>query len=256
MHRVTTPLRRLAFLAAFLSLAVGRPASADPAPQDDSRGVATISLVPAVTAARPGQWVPVAVVIDLKPHWHIHTNDPKVPPALGTADDYIKTSLSAAPTADGRLRPDLGRIQWPAPVMVKVGFGGPPVDYGVFEGRTVVFVPVEVPANASAGNATLPISLSFQACDDKICLPPAEGVSQSVTIAVDPNAVGWPDGAANADLFKSFDRSQLPSAAPTPAPSSDAPRSGGSSTMMISIIAAVAALVALAIGIVVIKKVT
>jgi hypothetical protein len=218
----------------------------------------TVAAYPATVSARPGQWLPVAVVFDLKPKWHIHTNDPKVPPELGSPEDFIRTAIGAKPDPDGRLRADLGAIQWPKPVMVKVSFGGPTVDYGVFEGRAIAYVPVEVPSDASTGIGRLTLNVSYQACDDKICVAPVTGKPLTVEIAIDPNAKGWPDESLYPDLFAGLDPARIAgtsaavagaggTAARTPA--------GGGGGMTIGIVAAAAALVALLVGFFVIKKV-
>jgi hypothetical protein len=228
---------RSSSIPALVALLVGASVVSGAAPVGSQRGddeVVTVSVIPGATAVPPGAWVPVAVVIDLKPKWHLHTNDPKVPEALGSAEDYVKTAISAGPTADGRLRPDVARIQWPAPVMAKVGFGGPPVEYGVFEGRTIAYLPVEVPATAEPGVATLSVALTYQACDDRICLAPVEGKPFTVQIAVDPSAPGFPAAQTYPELFVGFDASRLP------APTQPAAPAGGISTVGIVAIAAVA----------------
>lgn len=235
--------RSLSNLALFTILSGASAATAAaPAAVGTQRGddeVVTVSVIPGATAAPPGQWVPVAVIIDIKPKWHLHTNDPKVPEALGGAEDYIRTAISAGPTADGRLRPDVARIQWPAPVMAKTGFGGAPVEYGVFKGRTIAYLPVEVPATAEAGVATLTVAVTYQACDDRICLAPVEGKPFTVQIAVDPSAPGFPAAQTYPELFVGFDASRLPT------PTQPAVPAGGIST------GGVAAIAAVAIGIIV-----
>lgn len=225
------------FLAAvvLVSASFAAPSAAGQRGDDD---VATVTVIPGTTAARPGQWFPVAVIIDLKPKWHIHTNDPQVPPALGSPEDYIKTAISAGATADGRLRPDPSRIQWPSPVMAKVTFGGPPVEYGVFEGRVVAFLPVEVPPDAENGVATLQLTLTYQACDDRICLAPVEGSPHSAQIAIDASAVGFPENQTYPEIFKAFDATRLPAARDaTPL------RAGSSQAIWIAIAAGAAGLV-------------
>lgn len=229
------PPRSLSNLALVALLSGASAASASPLrSQRGDDEVVTVSVIPGATAVPPGHWVPVAVVIDLKPKWHLHTNDPAVPEALGSAEDYVKTAISAGPTADGRLRPDVTRIQWPAPVMAKVGFGGPPVEYGVFEGRTIAYLPVEVPATAEPGVATLSVALTYQACDDRICLAPVEGKPFTVQIAVDPSAVGFPAVQTYPELFVGFDAARLPAPTPPAAPA------GGLSTLGVGAIVAVA----------------
>ncbi len=208
-------------------------------------------------SVKPGQWFPVAVVIDLKPKWHIQTNDPVVPKALGEPEDFIKTSISTGNSSDGRLRPNAGAIQWPKPVMATVAFGGTPVEFGVFEGRVVAYLPVLAAADATPGVSEITLKLTYQACDDRICIAPVD-LTFPVKVAVDPDAKGWPADQTYPEYFTGFDATKLPSAAsmaPSSPSSTTATASVGMSAAMISIIVAGAALVAIIVGVVVVKKV-
>ena len=77
-----------------------------------------------------GQDTAIAVVFNHNPGWHIHTNDPVVPPELGDPDDYIATEIVIDVPTDGALQPLSDWIQWPESHEVEVAFVGTPVLYG------------------------------------------------------------------------------------------------------------------------------
>ena len=182
----------LAFLAG-----PGRPANAQEV---------QASVMPGLVQVPPGEWFPVAVIFDMQPHWHINTENPVVPSELGSPEDFIRTAITV--TNDSKLRVDTAAIQWPEPEMVSAAFMGTPAEYGVFSGRAIAYVPVQVVPGATPGQATMTVKASWQACDDKVCLAP-EDASFPVKIAVDPNA-GRGSAYLYPDLFAGFDASKLP----------------------------------------------
>jgi hypothetical protein len=233
--------------ALFPSLATGRP--------QDEDAKAQVSVLPGTNKVKPGQTFPVAVVIDLETNWHINTNAPVVPKELGESEDFIPTSISASPTADGRLQPNPSATQWPKPVMVTASYGGAPAEYGVFEGRVIAYLPVTVPANATTGLSELSVSVGYQACNDRICLAPTTS-THKVSVVVDPSAAGWPTEKLYPEYFATFDSSKLPAPLPETAPGTSASNDqGGMSALTLSMIVAGAALVAALAGFILVKKV-
>ena len=149
-----------------------QPAAAEKAPEFfDSRDHVHVTVVPQRTRVAPGGDIAIAVIFDQDPTWHIHTNDPQVPEELGAAEDYIATTIYTD-SPDGRLVPHPQWIQWPDVHEIEVAFAGTPVNYGVFEGRAIAYLPVTVPPDAAMGAATLTIRPVFQACDPVHCLAP------------------------------------------------------------------------------------
>lgn len=98
----------------------------------------------------------------------------------------------------------VGPIQWPEPHAVEVAFTGTPVEYMVYEGRAIVYVPLLVSQDAAVGESIeLSIEIEYQACDDVSCdLPMLETRSLSVAI-VEPSEAAT---LVNAD-FDGFDPS-------------------------------------------------
>jgi thiol:disulfide interchange protein DsbD len=137
----------------------------------DSRDKVKVEVVPSRTSVPPGGDFVLAVIFDQQDGWHIHTDRPQVPPELGAPEDYYATAVFVS-TADDRLIPHPGWIQWPESHEIMVGFGGTPVPYEVFSGRAIAWVPVTVPENAAVGSATITVRPFFQACNDTTCLAP------------------------------------------------------------------------------------
>ena len=158
-----------------------------------------VSAVPDRTEVRPGDQVVIAVVMDFAPKWHAHTHQPKVPPSW---EDFL-----AIPTTIDVIDPaglKVGAVQWPAPETLKLDLGatGTPVDYQVYSGKAIAYLPAAIDPGAR-DQAALTLKVSYQACNDQTCLPPAT-VTLPVTLKIVP--AGTPSATqSNPDLFKGFD---------------------------------------------------
>jgi thiol:disulfide interchange protein DsbD len=110
------------------------------------------------SALRPGDKATAAVVLDIKPGFHAQSRTP-------TQDFYIKfdaklddnPALTVGeviyPKGENKTYPDLGLLN-------------------VYEGRTVVRIPVEMKPDANPGPLKIAGRLKYQICDDKVCYPP------------------------------------------------------------------------------------
>ena len=170
----------------------------------------------------PGGDLVLAVIFRHQPNWHIHTNDPVVPPQLGDPSDYIKTQLLFEPEA-GPVQAHPRFIQWPKPHEIQVRFTGDPVTYLVFDGEAIAYVPLTIAEDAPLGPTTLTVKPVFQVCDDTQCLAPtpqpgegsrwdeygipieieivsAESIEQDPPSAADPDIFGGYDDSVVADL--------------------------------------------------------
>lgn len=162
------------------------------------------------TVAAPGQDIAIAVVFDHDEHWHIHTNDPQVPPQLGEASDYIKTQITAPPDQQipHTFTAHTGFIQWPKPVTVKVDFTGESVDYAVFAGKAVAYVPVTINPDTPLGKTALTLNVTYQSCDEHTCLAPVFDQPVTVTLdIVDPATLAnqTPPTVDTDETFRGFD---------------------------------------------------
>lgn len=198
-HRLAT-----SFLLALLAF-LGLPAAA--------WANVTFSLVPSRTEVRPGEQIVVAAIFDHEEGWHVHTNDPKVP-AEWDGFEAIPTVLDLAVVGQTGPKGNLatvGPTQWPKPHAVKVDLvgTGDPVDYEVFEGYAVAYVPIIIADGAAPGTIQLTITGGYQACDDTSCARP---VAINETITLNVVAVGAQIPSANTDpmIFGGFDNAVFP----------------------------------------------
>jgi thiol:disulfide interchange protein DsbD len=131
-----------------------------------------VSVAPAWTDVVPGEIVPIAIVLDHKQGWHVHTNKP-VPPRGVDAGTLIPTEIHAeAPSSI-----TLGDVQWPASVTVPIDLtaSGKPQPYAVFAGRAIAYLPIRIDLKSKPGDMiTFPIAISYQACNDRTCLLPED----------------------------------------------------------------------------------
>lgn len=193
----------------------------------DSRDKVAVTIEVSPIEATPGDDVILAIILQHEEHWHTHTNNPQVPEELGDPEDYIKTALHFELPEDSPFTIHEGYIQWPEVVTVEVGFVGVPVNYGVFSGRSVIYVPITVASDASLGLTTIKVRPVFQACDDISCVlsTPTEDMGamwDEYGISIELNIID-PTNATNtlqSSTFDSFDGTVFPNihkgvAAPT-----------------------------------------
>lgn len=146
--------------------------------------------------ARPGDQLALAVVLDFAPGWHAWTNPPIVPDYLGGDFQAIPTQIDVEKTP-GVER--IGPVQWPEPHEVPF-LGGV---LRALSGRSVAYVPLMLSQDAAPGTLTIPVTVRYQACDDKQCLAPTTHTLQA-TIELLPQ--GTPiEQRGDADLFAGFD---------------------------------------------------
>ncbi len=196
-------IRRLIVCALAVVLG-GLPSAAQPRRSDSSSKV-RVSAVAAAAQVTPGGDVPVAIIFDHEPGWHIHTNDPQVPPELGEAEYYIKTEIEIDETDAGSLRARLDHIQWPEPETIDVAFLGVPVRYAVFSGKAIAYLPVTVPEDAPLGVTKLDIRVTYQACDDTVCLFPVRGQTLNLEVEiVDADHLPKKAMTVNSAIFAGF----------------------------------------------------
>jgi thiol:disulfide interchange protein len=181
-------------MAAVLAIAgLWLPVRAEAQPQ-----VVDVSVTPMRTTVAPGDTLAIAIVLDHQKGWHSHPNQPVVPKSWQGLFDPIATEVSLKPPEGVTLRD----VQFPPTHTIAVDLvgSGKPEPYPVYEGKAVAFVPIEIAKDAS-GELVIPITVEYQACNDKVCMP-SETVELSVTLRVDPAATKSVDDAS---LFAGFD---------------------------------------------------
>lgn len=191
MTRIVTIL--LTILLSMSAQAIAQPAFDDPfgnqpsvasLPDDSEAPAVSFSSQLSATSVAPGQELVVALILDHADQWHTNLNQPIVPEEMG--DFFPVPTTLTVPQVEGL---SFGSIQWPKPKPVPVDFmfTGNPVEYLVYGGRAVIYLPIQVAEDASAGEIAFDLRLTYQACDDQVCLPPEDHVF-SVAVNIDPNA--------------------------------------------------------------------
>jgi thiol:disulfide interchange protein DsbD len=126
-----------------------------------------------------------AVVLDIKPGYHAQSRTP-------SKDFYIKFDAKL----DENPALTYGEVVYPkGEEKVYPALG----ELNVYEGRTVVFVPIEVKADAPPGPTKITGRLRYQICDDSVCFPP-----ENKKFEIETKVVGKDDPVtpAEPDLFK------------------------------------------------------
>lgn len=182
-------------LLALLSI-LGASTSAQPM----SFGVQHVRIDAALSAssAAPGDRIAIAVVFDHDDGYHAHTHDPQIPEEMG-GFNAIPTTIKLADNE----HITLGRIQWPEEhtVAVDFGFANGPVDYNVYSGRAIAYVPILISPDAPEGELSITVDVGFQACNDTTCDPPSR---ESRTLSLRVSSSGADIGITS-ELFADFD---------------------------------------------------
>lgn len=155
-----------------------------PSQSDEEAPPVQVSIQASATQLAPGAEGVIAVVIDHAEKWHTNLNEPVVPEEMEGFYPY-PTTLDL-PDSDTIT---FGPIQWPEPKPFPVDFlmTGNPVDYLVYGGEAIVYVPFTVADDAQPGPIDLALTLKYQACDDTICLNP-DSATVNATLDITPDA--------------------------------------------------------------------
>ena len=119
--------------------------------------VLSVAPPPRVTA-KAGSTVEAKLAVELRDGYHCNSDKP--------SDEYlIPLKLTWAP---GVL--EAAEIVYPKPQMEKYTFSEKPLS--VYTGDFQIVTTFKAPASARAGQAMLTAKLRYQACTDRMCLPP------------------------------------------------------------------------------------
>ncbi len=129
-----------------------------------------------VDRARPADTVALAVVIDVKDGFHINADAAQIQPF----EDFIPypTKVQVVAASDG-VTIESARFPEAKPFKVDYASG----DLLSFEGRTIIYLPMKLEEQISAGSIDLEIQVEYQACSDRYCLFPEKRLLKA-TLAV------------------------------------------------------------------------
>ena len=208
------PLRLTTFVAP-LCLAAAAVAQSG----SDSGSRVQVRTVLGSESAAPAGDLPLAIILEIEPDWHIWTNDRPAPAGVSTFDGAVFTQISAASSSSAIRVPSFTTggwlhsegttgttaqvlAQWPTPHLVRADVGDGEQSYAVFDGTATVFVPLSIAPDAIEGRHTITLALGFQACDATSCLAPTT-ISLPITVDVRRGVAGSPVPPE----FKGFDPS-------------------------------------------------
>ena len=178
---------RSLFRTAALAL-VAAPLLAAGAPPEAATEHVKARLVAAHSTVAPGQRFTVALVQDIKPHWHTYWLNP--------GDSGQATSLEWQGT-------QAGPLQWPTPSIQAIG---PIVNYG-YEGSPALLMDLTVPADARPGSRFKPTAeVRWLVCKD-VCIP------EQVTLGLDLPVAAQPQAGPDAGQIDDW-RAKIPKPAP------------------------------------------
>ena len=210
---------RLAIFTLVTAIFMGNAAMAQGGAKD-SADVVKVQAIPAMQTVAAGADLPVAIVLEISPGWHIWTNDRlgkgDAAKGIATFDGAVFTSIQASNAwkvvrAASASKPEWlttkpidsftdVRAQWPEFHPVKADVGDGIQTYPVFEGQAVIFVPFSIAPDAPLGPQTIVFKLEFQACTATNCVAPS---TVEVSMEVEVKA-GSASGAPPA-VFAQFD---------------------------------------------------
>ena len=114
-------------------------------------------VAPEKLVAKRGVAQPIEFTIQVRSGYHVNSNKP--------ADEYL---IPLRWTFEGPL--PVSELVYPQPKMQKFEFSQKPMS--VYEGDIRTTAKVTVPAKAAAGTQHVVGKLRYQACNDRMCLPP------------------------------------------------------------------------------------
>ena len=155
-------IRRLSLWSALASvlLVVGLLATPPLASQPPGRSEkASLAVVTDRTAYEAGTTARVAAKMKIERGWHSNSHTP-------TFDYLIGTDLNLT-LPEGWVDP---QIVFPAGELKTFAFADQPIS--VYDGSVSIIADVAIPSDAPAGDWPVEVSLTYQACDDRSCLPP------------------------------------------------------------------------------------
>jgi len=120
---------------------------------------ATLSALADRTAYQEGDSVRLALQLSIEEGWHVNSHKPTF--------DYLIPTTATIEALRGWDEP---RITYPAGVLKVFAFEDQPLS--VYDGEVVIDAEFEVALGTSGPTVPMDVSLRYQACDDRKCLPP------------------------------------------------------------------------------------
>ena len=175
--------RKNIFLGWFLLLTINLFAQFGP-----DQELVKIELLKSFDKIHAGSELKIAVRGTIEETWHINSNTPNedflIPSELKIDSDSFEIITTKFPEA----------------TEVKFGFSTEPVS--VFEEEFVVGVIVKIPENIEPGVQKIPVTFTYQACNDATCMPPQD-IKKEIEIEIVDNQTQIQE--INSEIFSELD---------------------------------------------------
>jgi len=122
---------------------------------------------------KAGEELKFSLLISIKEGWHVHSNKPNDP------------SLIPSKVTLGDKKFLLSQVNYPKAKELKSDVSEKPLV--VFEGDFEVTGSIKIPADAKSGKVKIPITFSYQGCNDKTCMPPSDA-KNNIEVTIEGNA--------------------------------------------------------------------
>jgi thiol:disulfide interchange protein DsbD len=160
-------------------------AAAAPGAEPDAK---VLSVKPSKTEIKVGETFTVAVEVGIPKNWHIY---PAAPTTTGTPTSFEFPGFELA-----------GKVEEPKPSVQPAKGGVDAYDY--HEGTVTFKVPLRLKDGAKPGALSAKGKITYQLCDPKICLPPADAAMEfGVTVQEGKVPTNAATQAATQELEKS-----------------------------------------------------
>ena len=179
-------------LASLLFLSYGFPTGA--LPQDDGSASSKVGKDQKIEvharlsqdAVRPDSSIAAALILNIQAGWHINTANPSDETMIATSADVISPSGV-----------EVVSISYPHGIQRKFAFSENAIE--VYEGTQILYLKLHITPETPFGRIQLPIDISYQACNNVLCLAPA-----TRRVIVDINVVPplAPVSKTNQELFR------------------------------------------------------
>lgn len=182
-----------------------------------------ITLVPQLTAARPGQSFFVALDVAISDGWAWYSPVPGDNGKVAATPGQVGLDASAA---------TLARVLWPMHELHRYDFAGTALLNNAYEHRAVVYAEVTIGPDAPAGGATLTFTFGGQICSDESCVPldvPFPTTAETMVVVADAPQTNpaWTEGDYGEGIDEAMPASQLPDLVAQAGPGEQGTAGGG-----------------------------
>ncbi|MFA3781445.1 protein-disulfide reductase DsbD [Melioribacteraceae bacterium 4301-Me] len=152
--------------------------------------IVRINIYKSFDKVHPRSQLKLAVAADIDSSFHINSNKPH-------EDFLIATQIKINSDTFKVIK-----IEYPKAQDIKLSFSEKPVS--VYQGKVLFGVLIQVPDSLEPGSYKIPVEMTYQACNDQSCLPPAN-LKSEVEILVVNNKTQINE--INADIFSKLNLS-------------------------------------------------